>query len=101
MRLHLTFIHQQRSYKSLQFWSDIYTERKLMEKAEVIQKLIFFTSEIHVTLLIFFSSENNTFWNMYVISSIFSCIYLFYFLFIYLFFILILFYFIIFCFFVL
>ena len=32
-----------------------------MEKAEVIQKLIFFTSEIHVTLLIFFSSENNTF----------------------------------------
>ena len=30
-----------------------------MEKAEVIQKLIFFTSEI--TLLIFFTCENNTF----------------------------------------
>ena len=30
-----------------------------MEKAEVIQKLIFFTSEI--TLLIFVSSENKTF----------------------------------------
>ena len=30
-----------------------------MEKAEVIQKLIFFASEI--TLLIFFTSENETF----------------------------------------
>ena len=43
-----------------------------MEKAEVIQKLIFFTSKI--TLLIFLTSENNTFRNMYVISSLFSCI---------------------------
>ena len=44
-----------------------------MEKAEVIQKLILFTSEI--THLIFFTNENNTFRNMHVfISSIFSCI---------------------------
>ena len=35
-----------------------------MEKAEVVQKLIIFTSEI--SILIFFASENITFWNMHV-----------------------------------
>ena len=39
---------------------------------EVVQKLIFFPNEI--TLLIFFTSENNSFGNMHVISSIFFCI---------------------------
>ena len=44
-----------------------------MEKEEVIQKLIFFTSEM--TLLIFFTSENIIFEIcIYIISSIFSCI---------------------------
>ena len=47
-------------------------QNKLTKKAEVIQKLIFFTTEI--SLLIFFTSENITFLNMHYISSIFSCI---------------------------
>ena len=67
------FIHKQRSYRHPKFWSKTAElQRKLMEKAEVIQKLIFFTSEI--SLLIFFSRESITFWNMHVISSLFSCI---------------------------
>ena len=36
------FIHKQRSYKCLKFWSEkAELQRKLMEKAELIQMLIF------------------------------------------------------------
>ena len=54
------FIHKEKSYKRLKFLIEtVELQRKLMEKAEAIQKLIFFTSEI--TLLICFTTENNTF----------------------------------------
>ena len=53
------FIHKQRSYKCLKFLSETADlQKKRMEKAEVIQKLILFTSEI--SLLIFFTSESIT-----------------------------------------
>ena len=49
------FIHKQGSYKRLKSG----VTKETMEKAEVIQKLIFFTSEI--SILIFFTGENITF----------------------------------------